>query len=126
MKKLAVFFIAAALGAIGVAVWFSPFAGRAVFYDDNRPTTRADGLCYAQGSNVRYDLTGSEDDMYGELERLGARIVRVEHADGLTVVYAYSDRVCSISAYSATEYNMMAAYRDGMIAIGAPVLLGSY
>ena len=126
MKKLAVFFIVLVIGIIGVAVWFSPLAGRATVYDDNRPTKDADGFCYASGSTVRYDFTGSESDMYGELKRICARVVRVENADGVKIVYAYSDRVCSGSVYEDNEYNVMAAYRDGHVAIGAPVLEGSY
>ncbi len=127
MKKLAVFFIAVALGMIGVGVWFSPLAGRGTLYADNSPSGRADGFCYAADSTVRYDIKGSKTDMYDELKRMGAEVVRVEDADGVTIVYAYSPRVCAGGAYACYgEYNVMAAYRDGYIAIGTPILEGSY
>ncbi|MCH5162277.1 MAG: hypothetical protein J1G38_02165 [Clostridiales bacterium] len=128
MKKIVAVFILLLVGVVALSVWFSPFAGTdAKVYDDNVAVSSVDGLCYAQNACVRYDATGELSDMYAALKKLRARIVKTATAGNVTVVYAYSDRVCGENTLLGGEkYNVMAAFRCGDIAIGAPLLQGSY
>ncbi len=128
MKKLLTVFVLLVFVLIGAAVWYSPFAFKdARVYENNVAEGRV-GVCYPSGASVRYDLDGDEPVMYAELEDLMAKPVKTVQTDGLTVVYAYSPRVCAAprSTEEGGEYNVMAAYRNGHIAVGAPVLEGSY
>ncbi len=129
MKKFMTVFVLLILGVVGAALWFSPFSGKgARAYVNNEPKYDIDGLCYAEDACVRYDFCGSENDMYAALDELRAKPVRVAETDGVTVVYALSDRVCAASntLSNGKKYNVMASFRSGRIAIGAPVLQGSY
>ncbi len=115
-------FILLVAAIMGIAVWFSPLARRgAMFYENNEPVGTVDGVCYGGGSTVRYDFDGSIDDLYSALEDMRADIVETVAAGNATIVYAVSDRVAS-----GGDFNVMAAYRDGHIAIGTPILQGSY
>ena len=65
--------------------------------------------------------------MYAALDSIRAKTVRTAQAGNVLIVYAYSDRVCGERTLSdGAVYNVMAAFRDGDIAIGAPMLQGSY
>ncbi len=129
MKKMYAAFLLLAIALIGVAVWFSPLVGENRYaYNDNIPTEKLDGLVYPHGQTVRVDFDGEQADMYAYLDRLGATVVKTAEAGGRVIVYAYSPRValdCNNTAEGG-EYNVMAAFGDGKISIGAPVLPGSY
>lgn len=132
MKKCAVFFCFLILLGAGCAVWFSPLCfvgGEAFVYENNAPIEAlADAVCYMPSDVVRVDFDGSEDDMRAALSRIDAVTVERTELDGLVIVYAYSPRVCAnaLSLSGGGKYNVMAAWRAGKIAIGAPVLEGSY
>lgn len=128
MKKLYAAFIVFAALVVATAVWFSPFGGKngAMAYENNIPVGEV-GLCYPAGAAVRLDLDGGEAEVFAALSDIGARTVKTVELDGVTVVYAYSPRVCAKPLYVAEgAYNVMAAYGGGRVAIGAPVLQGSY
>ncbi len=129
MKKMYAAFLLLAIALVGVAVWFSPLTGDSRYaYNDNAPTEKLDGLIYPHGQTVRVDFEGAEEDMYGYLDRIGATVVKTAEAGGRVIVYAYSPRVSESGNYTTEgdEYNVMAAFGDGSISVGAPVLPGSY
>ncbi|MCM1368075.1 MAG: hypothetical protein NC184_04615 [Roseburia sp.] len=130
MKKLCTAVFLLLVGIVLTAIFFSPLTavGEPYIYVDNAAVRRVDGLCYASGDIVRVDFSGDEDDMYAALERIGAETVKTAHAGGTLIVYAYSARVCSGSetTENGESYNVMAAYSDGKVSIGTPVLSGSY
>ena len=115
---------------MGVAVWFSPLVslGTPALYDDNVPVSTVRGVCYPSDALCRVDFDGDEDDMKSALNRLFAVTVKEVEVDGLTVVYAYSPRVSAQAQHleSGEGYNVMAAYSQGKISIGTPVLSGCY
>lgn len=128
MKKLCAAVIVFAAMIVFVAVWFSPLAlfGGSV-YADNEPVREARGL-YAATEVVRVDMEGGENELSDILGTMLARVVKTEQAGGITVVYAVSPRVAA--AMQATcdgiEYNVMAAYGNGRVVVGTPVIQGSY
>ena len=132
MKKCAVFLCSFVLLCAGCAAWFSPLCfvgGEAFVYENNAPIEAlADAVCYMPNDVVRVGFDGSENDMRAALDNIDAVTVERTELDGLVIVYAYSPRVCAnaLSLSSGGKYNVMAAWRDGRVAIGAPVLEGSY
>lgn len=128
MKKLYAAFILFAALVVATAVWFSPFGGKggARTYENNIPVGEV-GLCYPADATVRLDLDGGEAELFSALDGMCAKAIKTVELDGVTVVYAYSPRVCAEPLYIAEgAYNVMAAYGGGHVAIGAPVLQGSY
>lgn len=129
MKKLYAAVFILLVGIVSAAIWFSPLAsiGEPRIYYDNAPVSRCGGLCYASGDTVRVDFSGDESDMYGALERIGADTVKTVYSGGTLIVYAYSARICGEETTDNGEkYNVMAAYRDGKVSVGTPILSGSY
>ena len=130
MKTFYAVVILFAVSLLGVAVWFSPLVGfgTPTAYENYIPGSKLDGICYSSDALCRVDFAGDRDDMYKALDSIFAVTVKEVKIDGLTVVYALSPRVCSPSQRLGTgeEYNVMAAYNDGNISIGTPVLSGCY
>lgn len=128
MKKTFVAVFLFLIGLVATAVWFSPLAGRGGFAcENNEPTERLDGLCYGADVAARVDFDGSCDDMRSALERMLAVTVKETESGGTFIIYAYSPRVSAVEKLSdGREYNVMAAYADGHVCIGMPVLSGSY
>ena len=128
MKKMYAAFLLLALIVVGVAVWFSPLKGDIHAYNDNAPTRRSDGIVYPQGQTLRVDFDGGEEQMNAYLESIGATVVKTVEAGGRTIVYAYSPRVERRGLYTTEgdEYNVMAAFGSGSVAVGTPILAGSY
>ncbi|MBD5132807.1 MAG: hypothetical protein HDT28_09540 [Clostridiales bacterium] len=130
MKKLiAVVFLFAA-GLIATAIWFSPLTGlgRVYAYDNNEVIAAVDGVCYSQNGLYRVDFDGDETAMTDALDKIGARVVKQVEVGDTIIVYAFSDRVCAEVQYTAEgeEYNVMAAYGNGNVSVGTPILSGCY
>ncbi|MCH5155342.1 MAG: hypothetical protein J1F69_01935 [Clostridiales bacterium] len=130
MKTLYAVVILFALGLLGVAVWFSPLVsfGTPTAYANNTPVSTLDGLCYPSDSLCRVDFDGDKKDMYSALDCIFAVTVKEVEISELTVVYAFSPRVCAKVQYLRTgeKYNVMAVHSGGNISIGTPVLSGCY
>lgn len=129
MKKFTAVFILLVAGVTACAAWFCPFSQKGAYvYQNNIAVERVDGLCYHTDACVRYDATGDESALIRELDSIGATPVETEQEGDVIFFYALSDRVCAPVQKTASgkSYNVMAALRDGHIAIGAPVLCGSY
>lgn len=130
MKRSVGFFVALALVAVAAAVIYSPlahFKSAAVYYD-NVEVEKVDGVCYAEDALIRADLEGGESELCAALDKISARVQATAVTGDTLIVYAYSDRVCAAAMTLAdgTRYNVMAALTAGHIAIGAPMLSGSY
>jgi hypothetical protein len=128
VKKLYAAFIFFVALTVAAAVWFSPFGGKgAKTYDNNLPAGDIAGLCYPADATVRLDIEGGAAELDVALKSICARVVKTVELDGVTIVYAYSPRVCAEPLPLAEGgYNVMAAYGGGRVAVGAPVLQGSY
>lgn len=85
--------------------------------------TADDLLPPTQGKYVRADLTG---DVESVLETLGAREYFRETFDDLVVVYAFSPRFSAYETVRGKRVNVMLAARGSQIAVGSPLLKGSY
>lgn len=129
MKKIVAVFILFVICLVGAAVWFSPLSqlGTAQEYDNNVPV-RELGICYGDTDTVRTDLTGGEAELYAALEKMGAKAVKTAESGGSLIVYAYSKRVAAPVRYTSEgdAYNVMAALNGDRIAIGTPILEGSF
>ncbi|MDE7164071.1 MAG: hypothetical protein K2O04_01420 [Clostridiales bacterium] len=130
MKTLCAVVILFVAGLVGVAVWFSPLCGLGAptAYDNNTPVSSLDGICYPQGTLCRVDFSGDVGDMKNALDSILAVTVKEVESGELTIVYAYSPRVCADMQYlsSGEAYNVMAAHSSGNISIGTPMLSGCY
>ncbi|MCH5161076.1 MAG: hypothetical protein J1G04_03500 [Clostridiales bacterium] len=128
MKRMYAAFILLSVVIVGVAVWFSPLNGNRYKYDDNEPVERLGGIAYPSGQTVRVDFDGDEAAMYDYLGDIGATVVKTVESSGRVIVYAFCPRVEHRGYYTVDgdEYNVMASCGDGKIAVGAPVLPGSY
>lgn len=130
MRKLSVALFLFAASLVFTAVWFSPLAGlgNPKAYNDNVVVGELAGVCYPQDALVRVELAGGESELNSALEKIfAAPIKRVEH-DGLVIVYARSDRVCSNrqTLSDGRDYNVMAATDGKHVYIGTPILSGCY
>lgn len=130
MKTLCAVVILFVSGLVGVAVWFSPLCalGTPKAYDNNSEVCSLEGICYPESTLCRVDFSGDIGDMNAALERIFAVTVKEVNSGELTVVYAYSPRVCADTQYlsSGEGYNVMAAFASGKISIGTPILSGCY
>lgn len=130
MRKLCTAVILFAAGVCAVALLFSPLCalGAPQAYADNVAVRTYNGLCYPFDGNYRVDITGSERDMLCALSVIDATPVKSVSIGDMRVVYAYCPRVCSRlqTLPSGEKYNVMAAYSNGNISIGTPILSGCY
>ena len=130
MKNLVAAILLLSVGIVFVAVWFSPLVGLGVpqAYSDNRAVCAYDGACYPADALIRVELAGGETELNRALEKICATSVKRVQADGLTIVYAYSGRVCSEEQIlsDGRYYNVMAATDGAHVYIGTPVLSGCY
>lgn len=113
---------------VAAGLWYSPLTGMGEVYEyrDNAPYKRVYGL-YLPSQTIRADFEGDENAMYAALFSIDAEIVKTVESGGTIIVYAISPRVASARNTSDFgEYNIMSAYSNGHICIGAPVLGGSY
>ena len=76
----------------------------------------------------RIDFKGEIGCVADILRQLGAREVRREYLNGgeLTVIYAISRRLRRRTSEQWGEFNVMIAVRGGRVAVGYPVLIGSF
>ena len=96
--------------------------GKAEYFDrsDNRVSS---GNAY---SFVRADSCGGEDAAKEILKRLKARIVFVERPEGVTIYYCYSFKFPKSVRLKGRKINLAVAVRGDSVAIGSPLLKGSY
>lgn len=117
-----------ALSLVIAGAWFSPLSkiGEVYEYRDNARNKRVYGL-YMPYQTVRTDFDGDESAMYAALSSIDAEVVKTAESGGTVIVYAFSPRVASKSLETdGKKYNLMAAYKNGRVCIGSPVLGGSY
>ncbi len=117
-----------AVSFVLAGAWFSPLSeiGEVYEYRDNAPQKRVYGL-YMPYQTVRTDFDGDESAMYAALSSIDAEVIKTAESGGTVIVYAFSPRVASeILTTENGEYNLMAAYSNGRVCIGSPVLGGSY
>ena len=130
MKTLCAVVIFFVVSLVGVAVWFSPLCalGTPMAYENNTPVSALDGICYPSDALCRVDFSGNVGDMKDALNSIFAVTVKEVESGELTIVYAYSPRVCADIQYlsSGEAYNVMAAHANGNISIGTPMLSGCY
>lgn len=74
----------------------------------------------------RIDFAGGIDEAMQALDNLDARLLYKEEFDSLTVLYAYSPRILKSEQLSGRKVNIMVAVGSCGVAIGSPLLIGSY
>lgn len=130
MKKLLAVGFLFICAVVCVCVYYSPLTliGSPEVYEDNAAVRAVNGLVYGNDDIVRVDIVGVEEDMYVAIKKIGGRVVKTVSVSDRTVVYAYSDRVCAKTqkTQEGEPYNIMASCDGSRIAIGTPVLSGSY
>lgn len=83
--------------------------------DERLPSTR--------GKYVRADLTGDADRI---MERLKAVELYREEVGGSTVIYGFSPRFAAYEILRGQRVNVMLAVNGDKIAVGSPLLKGSF
>ena len=94
-------------------------------YENGAQTVYAPGepVPSTRGKYVRADMTGDWETV---LNVLDARCVETQQLDGVTVVYAFSPRFSAYETLSFGRVNVMIAVRGDRLAVGSPLLKGSY
>lgn len=95
-------------------------------FENGRQTVYAagDAVPSTRGKYVRVDMTGDAETV---LKRLGARErFREQLDDSLTVIYAFSARFSAHETVHGQTVNLMIAVRNDRLAVGSPLLKGSY
>lgn len=78
------------------------------------------------GKTTRLDFLGTEVDCMQALKNMNAVIKFTENIDGLKIIYAYTADIFKYKTVNGNRVNIMIAYKNGHIAIGSPLLKGSY
>lgn len=76
------------------------------------------------GISATFD--GDLTDVEHILSRLRVRSVTVSSFGDLTVISGYSGGVCGGVILDGKRVNCQIAYRDGVISVGFPLILGDY
>lgn len=79
---------------------------------------------YIQGESFCFD--GTQDDITKILHSLNATIVKKEKFDGFTVLYAHSPKITNYIILNNKKVNIQIAYKNKIITVGTPIILGSY
>ena len=79
-----------------------------------------------RGEYERIDLSGGVEDANRIISRANAVVKAKESFDGLTVIYAYTTRISNFVTVGGERVNLMIAISDGRVAVGSPLLKGSY
>ena len=79
-----------------------------------------------RGVYERVDLKGSYSDAINLLERMDAEILKEEKIDEVKIIYAYSPVLSAYALFSYGKVNVMIALSSGRMAVGSPLLKGSY
>jgi len=74
----------------------------------------------------RLDIEGEMSAVRDIMRQLGAREVRRENFGELVIIYALAPRLRRRTQERWGEFNVMAAVRGDAVAVGYPVLMGSY
>jgi len=83
-------------------------------------------LCGVRGAYERIDTYGGEEKAAEILKKLAATNVRTEKVDEITVIYAFSPLLPQSVTLKGERTNVMIALRRGKLAIGSPLIKGSY
>lgn len=76
-----------------------------------------------RGQYVRADFIGDADSA---LKTLRAKTLATQELDGVTVIYAFSPHISAYETLSYGRVNVMIAVSGDRIAVGSPLLKGSY
>ncbi len=74
----------------------------------------------------RVDTTGGEKKARDVLSVFWARTVKEEQIDGIHIYYAYAPVIGKFETVFGKRVNLMIAVRGEQVAVGSPLLLGSY
>ena len=75
---------------------------------------------------TRLDICGDRETAYECLLSLGATLLWEETVDEIVVIYAYSPFIRKYETVKGQRVNIMAAVSDKTVALGCPLLKGSY
>ena len=133
VNKRIVVFIAVALILVGIRFADNGLCGfiregsYTVYDKYDRCVTFAEvPVLNVRGVYERVDLTGTSADAEALLNRMNAKILKKEKVEDITVIYAYSPVLSSSALFSRGKVNVMSALSKGRMAVGSPLLKGSY
>lgn len=84
------------------------------------------GLALPVGAYERVDLEGTEEDVTAIIETAGAVIKKRERIGEIEIIYAYTDALSATAETGFGTVNLMIAVSGSRIAVGSPLLKGSY
>lgn len=102
--------------------------GEYSYYSSDDEVTVVDKvpLFCARGKYERIDLAGDYALSERIIKRARAKVVKEESFDGVTVIYAYSPKISNYKLVGGEKVNLMIAVNSQKIAVGSPLLKGSY
>ena len=71
-------------------------------------------------------FTGSEQDVTRIVELFRLKVTSTQNLDGLRVVCGNSARIVGGVVLDGEKVNLQIAYKDGVVTVGSPLILGSY
>lgn len=74
----------------------------------------------------RMDIVGDENTALEVIKNLSGKLLRKENIGEMTIFYAFSPRLIQPCSIKGQEVNLMIAVSNGNVAIGTPLLYGSY
>lgn len=75
---------------------------------------------------VSVSFCGYVDDVAQIVEKFNLQTVSICEIDGLYVVCGASDKIKGGVTLDGAKVNLQIAYKDGVVTVGSPLILGSY
>lgn len=83
-------------------------------------------LLNSRGQYEKVILSGGKNRAQKLLADLGATTIKVEFVDGLTIEYAYSDKLSKCAVVGGRKVNITIAYASDIVVVGTPLIKGSF
>lgn len=66
------------------------------------------------------------DEVFYILDNLKAKIVSVEQVDDIKIIYGYINNLSNYIIDNGNKVNIQIAYKNKLVTVGYPIILGSY
>ncbi len=80
----------------------------------------------ALGRYERIDFCGGEEEAEELLRKAHAVIKKRERIENIVIIYAYSPLILGNETVNGTKVNLMIALSGGKVAVGSPLIKGSF
>lgn len=68
----------------------------------------------------------NKDEILNIINKMSAKIISQNEIDGLHIIEAYSSKLSKFVYVSENKVNLQFAFKDNLLTIGYPVIMGSY